>query len=108
MCYSQSVGNLEPATTYHYRAAAVSAVGTNYSSDLTFTTLDPTLNVAASANQVQLSWPYPATGFLLEQNSDLGNPVWSVVPPPYVTNGSTLQTNLPLNPAALFFRLHRP
>jgi photosystem II stability/assembly factor-like uncharacterized protein len=108
MCYGQPVVNLEPATTYHYRAEAVSAVGTNYSSDLTFTTQAPTLNVATSVNQVQLSWPYPATGFLLEQNSDPANSVWSVVPPPYVTNGSTLQTNLPLNPAALFFRLHRP
>jgi hypothetical protein len=35
---STAVGSLTPASTYHYRLVAVSALGTTYGSDQTFTT----------------------------------------------------------------------
>jgi len=102
------MGKLEPATTYHFRAVVANAVGVSYGSDQSFTTLAPTLNANIEGGTIRLSWPNPASGFVLEQTPSLSPASWSVLPPPYVTNGSTTQTNLPLNGGAILFRLHRP
>jgi hypothetical protein len=41
----------------------------------------PTLTITHSGNTVKISWPYPSTGWTLQQNSDLTTTNWS-------TNGS--------------------
>jgi len=107
-CYSQTVTSLEPATTYHFRAVGNNAAGAGYSADRTFTTLSPTLSGTIEGGSIRLSWPNPASGFILEQTPSLSPVAWSVLPAPYVTNGSTIQTNLPLTGGAKLFRLRRP
>ncbi len=107
-CVSQTIANLEPATTYHFRLAVTNATGTNYSADRTFTTLPPALSAVANGSSVLLSWQHPATGFLLEQSPTLSPPVWSLLPPPYTTNGTAIETNLPVGGDNEFFRLRRP
>jgi hypothetical protein len=37
----------------------------------------PTLTVTHSGNSVKVSWPYPSTGWTLQQNSDLTTTIWS-------------------------------
>jgi len=41
----------------------------------------PTLTITHSGNTVKISWPYPSTGWTLQQNPDLTTTNWS-------TNGS--------------------
>jgi hypothetical protein len=107
-CYRQTVTALEPAATYHFRAAATNAAGAGYSADRTFATLAPSLYGEIVGNDLQLSWQYPSTGFVLEFSLAVSPPDWSAVPPIYTTNGSTIQYKLPLSLDALFVRLRRP
>ncbi len=49
--FSSSITGLIPGTTYHYRAYVTNPAGTNYGTDLTFTTLDlPTLTTTAASS----------------------------------------------------------
>ncbi len=36
----------------------------------------PTLTITLSGNSVKVSWPYPSTGWTLQQNSDLATANW--------------------------------
>jgi hypothetical protein len=67
----------------------------------------PLLTVsAATTNTVVVSWPLPATGFVLEQNADLRTTTWTPSGYPITTNGgieSITITSPP--PGNLFFRL---
>lgn len=71
----------------------------------------PYLSVVRSNNTVAVSWPLPATGWLLHATTNLvaGGSVWTEIPPPYQTNGVNLQFTAaaPLE-AKRFYRLHRP
>jgi photosystem II stability/assembly factor-like uncharacterized protein len=68
----------------------------------------PTLNVAASASNVLLSWMMPATPFILQQSSDLAN--WSTVTNAPILNITNLQNQvtLPISQTQSFYRLKTP
>jgi hypothetical protein len=42
--------------------------------------LPPVLNIASSSEGALISWPAPAAGYTLEQNSDIAEPNWHAVP----------------------------
>lgn len=68
----------------------------------------PLLAIQLTAtNTVQVSWPSPSTGFILEQNSDLNTSNWVTAPQTPVDDGTT--KSIIVNPPAgtAFFRLKR-
>ncbi len=72
----------------------------------------PLLTITRSNTLVIVSWPAPATGWVLEQTNALLvlSAGWPQVPPPYTSNAATISvtfTNVP--PVGnQFFRLHKP
>ena len=61
-----------------------------------------------STNTAMVSWPSPSTGFNLQQNTNLGTPIWSA-PPEIVTDNGTIKFII-VNPPAgnRFYRLIHP
>ena len=57
-----------------------------------------------------VSWPLPATGWLLDATTNLvtNGGVWTELPPPYQTNGAKLQFAEPAPLGSKFYRLHKP
>lgn len=70
----------------------------------------PYLTVTRSNNAVVVSWPLPATGWLLHTATNLvtSGSVWTEMPPPYQTNGANLQFTEPMPVGNRFYRLHQP
>jgi hypothetical protein len=70
----------------------------------------PLLTVARSNNAVVVSWPAPATGWLLQATTNLvaGGSLWTDIPPPYQTNGANLRFTEPSPAGNKFYRLHSP
>ncbi len=69
----------------------------------------PSLAVARSNNTVLVSWPSPSTGFVLQQNANLGNTNgWSTSGFPITTNVTKLSITVPSPKGNLFFRLFKP
>jgi hypothetical protein len=70
----------------------------------------PYLTIARSNLWVIVSWPLPAPGWRLHATTNLigAGSVWSEIPPPYQTNGATLQVVQPLLGGNKFYRLHKP
>ena len=70
----------------------------------------PWLTVTRSNNGVVVSWPLPATGWLLHATTNLitGGSLWTEIPPPYQTNGTTLQFTEASPAGNKFYRLHKP
>ncbi len=67
----------------------------------------PTLTITHSGNSVKVSWPYPSTGWTLEQNSDLTTANWStnsVISNDGMNNFITITSPM----GNLFFRLQHP
>ncbi len=67
----------------------------------------PTLTITHSGNSVKVSWPYPSTGWTLEQNSDLTTASWStnrVISNDGMNNFITITSPM----GNLFFRLQHP
>jgi hypothetical protein len=70
----------------------------------------PTLTVTHSGNSVIISWPYPSSGFALQQNSNLSNPTgWSAYAGAVNTNNglNSITISAPAT-GNLFFRLWYP
>ena len=66
----------------------------------------PVMNLTISARGVTVSWPDPFTGFVLQQNSDLGNPSgWSTVSNSIGDDGTNKSIILSSQAGKLFFRL---
>jgi hypothetical protein len=63
-----------------------------------------------SANTVVVSWPLPATGWVLEWTNALPqvSATWPQFAPPYQTNGANLQFTEPAPAGTRFYRLHKP
>jgi hypothetical protein len=64
-------------------------------------------------NTVVVSWPLPATAedWLLHATTNLvtGSSVWTLIPPPYQTNGLTnISFTEPAPAGNKFYRLHKP
>ncbi len=70
----------------------------------------PLLTVTRSNNAVVISWPLPASGWLLHGTPTLGTngSVWAEITPPYQTNGTNLQFTEPSPTNHKFYRLHKP
>ena len=59
---------------------------------------------------VTVSWPLPATGFMLDHVGALnGNPIpWAQLNPPYQTNATQVFITLPSPAGNRFYRLRKP
>jgi hypothetical protein len=70
----------------------------------------PALSIAHNDEQITLSWPAPADGWLLERSTRLDSGIWTQIPPPYMSGEGNWFVTLPRTgaPAAEFFRLHKP
>jgi hypothetical protein len=70
----------------------------------------PLLSIIRSGNIASISWPLPATDFVLDQTTTLtGGPApWSQVPFPYITNASTISITLPAGTGNSYYRLRKP
>ena len=67
----------------------------------------PSLTIIKSGNNVNISWPNAANGFVLESSPSLTSPSWSIVggsPNPITGAGSLTE---PLS-ASRYYRLHKP
>jgi hypothetical protein len=62
----------------------------------------PTLSAVRSGNQITISWPASATGFILEVTANLGSPSWTAVPG--VVNNSV---TVPIGAGNQFYRLKK-
>ncbi|MGA2030176.1 MAG: hypothetical protein ABSG87_08905 [Verrucomicrobiota bacterium] len=66
----------------------------------------PTLTITHSGNSVKISWPYPSTGWTLQQNPDLTTASWSSSGA--ISNDGTNNFIIITSPAGnLFFRLEQ-
>ena len=71
----------------------------------------PFLTIAISNNNVVISWPAPADGWLLHVTTVLSSSgvVWTEILPPYQTNSLTnISYTVPLTAGSKFFQLHNP
>jgi hypothetical protein len=68
----------------------------------------PVLRITQSGENVVLSWPSSATGFLL-QEFDFQNPetTWNAVPASAGTNGAENVVTLPLSGTNMLYRLYK-
>ena len=68
----------------------------------------PTLAITRSGNTVIVSWPYPSTGWTLQQCPGLAAGGWAASTYTVATNGAANSVTI-MSPAGnLFFRLHQP
>ncbi len=70
----------------------------------------PLLSVTRSNSTVIMTWPLPATGWLLHATTNLvtSGSVWTEIPPPYQTSGVNLQFTEPSPAGNRFHRLFKP
>ncbi len=70
----------------------------------------PKLYIARTTSQnIVITWPSSATGFLLQENTNnLGSVNWSNVPTPPVDNGTTNTVTINLQPGGRIYRLFKP
>lgn len=71
----------------------------------------PLLSVSIVNSTVQVAWPLPATGWVLEQTPTLDGtpPPWTAVPTAqYQTNATHCYITVPPTAGSIFYRLHRP
>ncbi|MCB9913327.1 MAG: hypothetical protein H6827_10045 [Planctomycetes bacterium] len=69
----------------------------------------PALTIYRNAQgSAVISWPAPSSGWVLEQNPDLGTDDWSVVDSAPVEVGSNLQVTISPLDTEGYYRLHRP
>jgi hypothetical protein len=67
------------------------------------------MSVNAQLSTVTLSWPPPATGFVLQQNGNLANPSgWAPVVATPQTNANQISVTIPFQSGNTFFRLRKP
>jgi hypothetical protein len=65
----------------------------------------PTLTISYSGNSVIVSWPSPATGFVLQQNGNLSTANWTTSGFMVNSNSTTMSITIPSPTGNLFFRL---
>jgi photosystem II stability/assembly factor-like uncharacterized protein len=109
-CYTATITNLEPATLYHFRGVGQNVNQIGYSTDRTFKTPPPTLSVATTNDEVLISWQLPASGFVLQESTDINNPLsWQPATGGFINNGSVMVFHVtPLPDQAVSYRLRRP
>ena len=65
----------------------------------------PILTITHSGNNVIVSWPSPATGFVLQQNDNLSTANWTTAGFTVNSNSTTMSITIPSPTGNLFFRL---
>lgn len=66
----------------------------------------PSLAVTCSGSSVIVSWPYPSTGWTLQQNASVANASgWQTSPYTITTTGSTNSITITVPTGSLFFHL---
>ena len=65
----------------------------------------PTLTVTRAGSSVIVSWPYPSSGWGLQQNPSLGTANWAASGYPISTNNSVNRITITAPAGNLFFRL---
>jgi hypothetical protein len=69
----------------------------------------PRLNISMASPNVLITWPSPATGFALQENSAINDTNgWQNVLQAPSDNGGTRSVSLPLPAGPRFFRLRKP
>jgi alpha-L-arabinofuranosidase len=69
----------------------------------------PVLTASATAsNTVKISWPWPSTGWNLEQNADLTTTNWTMPPEMIQNDGTNNFITITLPAGTIFFRLEHP
>jgi len=70
----------------------------------------PFLSIARSNASVTVSWPRPATGFVLDEVPALTGspPPWTPVALPYQTNATDIWITVPAPTGNKFYRLRKP
>lgn len=71
-------------------------------------TVTPSLNIARSNALMIVSWPSSATGFEVQQNTDLNTPNWTTPSEAVTDNGPTKSISVSPVPGSRFFRLFKP
>jgi uncharacterized delta-60 repeat protein len=66
------------------------------------------LTIAQSGNAVIVSWPSSATGFELQQSTDLNMPNWTAPAEVMTDNGTTKSISVKPAPGQRYFRLYKP
>jgi hypothetical protein len=67
----------------------------------------PTLTITHSGNSVKVLWPYPSTGWTLQQNPNLATASWSTSGG-IANDGANNFITIPSPAGNLFFRLSHP
>jgi len=67
-------------------------------------TPSPQLAIALSGNNLKISWPYPSTGWTLQQNSDLTSTNWTATAG-IANDGTNNYFTITPSPGSLFFHL---
>lgn len=68
----------------------------------------PVLSIFSGTGTVTLRWPTNASGFSLAQTPDLQPASWSAVTNVPAVINTNFSVTLPVVPASIFFRLHKP
>lgn len=77
-----------------------------YRINLSATPAGPKISIGRSGTNAVLSWPLPATAFLLEETASLSPVSWGPVSAPSVTNASTVSATVPAT-GRKFYRLRQ-
>jgi len=95
------------ASPHPLTAGTFSLVGGFWSLVAVQTPGAPLLSVERQGASVRVSWPLPATGFVLDQSLTVTGR-WSQVTLPYVTNAADISVSAPVSTGQTFYRLRRP
>jgi hypothetical protein len=66
------------------------------------------LTIVRAAASVTVSWPMPASGFVLESTPSLSPLAWQPVSEVLMANNGRWEVTVPSNEPQRFFRLHKP
>lgn len=66
------------------------------------------LSITLDALSVNISWPFPSTGFALESTTGLSLTNWQRATEAPTTNNSRLEASIPLDQQQRYFRLRKP
>lgn len=86
-------------------AAVVAGVGIWTAQATILAARPPRLAVTKSGSGATVSWPYPSTGWALQQNSNLSTTNWTCSGFTVTTNASDCSLTIPAAAGSLFFRL---
>jgi hypothetical protein len=67
----------------------------------------PALTVTRSGSSIMVSWPYPSTGYVLQQNGNLSTTNWTAAGFIITTNAASNSISLPAPTGSLLFRLRK-